>query len=364
MKWKNYYKYIILFLFSFFSIIFVYNDYFLYQTPILKVLDIHEEVYNGAMSDEVYYKQNIKGVIKNGINKGKEYSFVNIRSTSGVYDVQVGNHSELMVQISNDDKIVSIVNVKRDKYLVILFVLFIDAIILIAGKKGIKTIISLIINITISALAILVFNKYYQKINLLLLYLFVSIIFIILSLVITNKKSKKRVAAIISAITSLLISFGFCYLVIKIFGKNLYIWSMNYIEVVHDYENYFFVSILLSGLGAIMDIAITMSSSLYELIIKNNKISKRKLLKSGKEIGKDIVGTMSNVMLYTCFTPIIPLLFLAIRNNMTLSMAISYYGELELITVLCSCISIVLAIPISLFISTIILDKNRGDNND
>ena len=65
MKWKNYYKYIILFLFSLFSIIFVYNDYFLYQTPILKVLDIHEEVYNGAMSDEVYYKQNIKGVIKN-----------------------------------------------------------------------------------------------------------------------------------------------------------------------------------------------------------------------------------------------------------------------------------------------------------
>jgi uncharacterized membrane protein len=198
----------------------------------------------------------------------------------------------------------------------------------------------------------------------LLLYLLVSIIFIILSLIITNKKSRKRLAAIISAIISLLISFSFCYLVIKIFGKNLYIWSMNYIEVVHDYENYFFVSILLSGLGAIMDIAITISSSLNELIIKNSKIKRKSLFKSGKEIGKDIVGTMSNVMLYTCFTPVIPLLFLAIRNKMNLSMAISYYGELELITVLCSCISIVLSIPISLFISTMVLTKNRGDNND
>ncbi len=360
---KKYYIYIILLVFSIFSIVFVYNDYFLYKTPILKIDEIIEEKYESSIHNEDYYKQKITGTIQNGKFKGKKVTVNNLRSSSGVYDIQVHKNTELMLQISSDMENISIVNVKRDKYLVILLVLFVDSIIIVAGKKGLKTIISLLINIFVSALTILVFNKYYNKFNMLLIYLFVSIIFIVLSLIITNKKSKKRLAAIISSIVSLFISFGFCYLIIKIYGKDLYIWSMEYIEVVSDYENYFFVSILLSGLGAIMDIAITISSSLNELIIKNKNIKKTKLLKSGKEIGKDIVGTMSNVMLYTCFTPIIPMLFLAVKNNMTIGNAISYYGELELVTVLCSCISIVLAIPLSLLVSSFILTK-RGDKND
>ena len=134
---------------------------------------------------------------------------------------------------------------------------------------------------------------------------------------------------------------------------------MNYIEYVRDYENYFYVCILLSVLGAIMDISITIASSLNELIVKNPKITRESLLKSGREISKDIVGTMSSVMLYTCFTMSVPLIFLAVKNNMSLSMAINYYGEIELITVLCSCISIVLSIPISLYISTFILKGGK-----
>ena len=162
---------------------------------------------------------------------------------------------------------------------------------------------------------------------------------------------------------SLFVSFGFAFLVIKIHGRDVSIWTMNYIEYVRDYENYFYVCILLSGLGAIMDIAITISSSLNELIIKDPNIRRKALIKSGREISKDIVGTMSNVMLYTCFTPIIPLTFLAVKNNMPLIRAINYYGEIELIVVLCSCISIVLAIPISLYTSTFILKgKKEGKN--
>ena len=136
---------------------------------------------------------------------------------------------------------------------------------------------------------------------------------------------------------------------------------MEYIEYVRDYENYFYVYILLSGLGAIMDISITIASSLNELIDNNFKISRKALLKSGKEISKDIVGTMSNVMLFTCFTPIIPITFLAIKNNMPLLRAIASYGEIELTIVLCSCISIIIAIPISLYLSVYLLKKYKKE---
>lgn len=354
MKIRN--KIIIITIISIISILFVYNDYFLYKTPILKITSIKNEIKENKISKEVYYNQTIIGTIKNGKYKNNQVTTTNTKSTSGVYDEQIHKNSELFIQISKDGKeVVSIKGIKRDKYIVILFLVFIDLIVLISPKKGIKTILSLIVNIIISAISILTFQKYYKTINLLSLYLIVSILFIILSLYITNRKSKKTLSAIISSIVSLFISFSFSFLIIKLYGNDITIWSIEYIEVVKDYENYFYVSVLLSGLGAIMDIAITLSSSLNELIIKNPKITRKNLIKSGREISKDIIGTMTNVMLYTCYTPIVPMVFLAVKNNMTLLNAFNYYGEIELITVLTSCISIALAIPISLYTSAYIL---------
>jgi uncharacterized membrane protein len=108
-----------------------------------------------------------------------------------------------------------------------------------------------------------------------------------------------------------------------------------------------------------MDISITISSALSELIRKNKKIDRLALIKSGKEISKDIIGTMINVMLFTCYTSIIPTVVLATRNNMNLITALDFYGNLELMIVLCNCIGIVLTIPISLFISILILKKKE-----
>jgi uncharacterized membrane protein len=197
----------------------------------------------------------------------------------------------------------------------------------------------------------------------LLLYFGVSIIFISLSLYIISGKNKKTIAAIISSIYSLFVSFGLVYLVIALFGKDIFIWNMDYIEAVRDYKNFLYVSILLCGLGAIMDISITLSSSLYELIMKNPKIDKKSLLRSGREISKDIVGTMTNVMLYTCYTPVVPMILLTIKNNIPIAKALNMYANLELIIVLCGCISIVLSIPISLYISLFVLKNGKLRRN-
>ncbi len=352
---------IILAIFSLVSIIFIYNDYSLYKTPILKVTEVKNETKNSEMFKETYYNQIIKGNIKNGKYKGKEMTVENVVSKTGVYGELVKKGDELLVNIFSDGKINEIVGVKRDKYLVILLVLFIDSIILVAGRKGIKTLISFFINIIVSAIAIFIFQKKFTTWNLLLLYMVVSVIFIVLSLLITNGRNKKSLAAIISSIFSLFISFGLSFILVKIYGQDVSIWSMEYIEAVYDYENFFYVTILLCGLGAIMDISITIASSLSELIDKDPKIKKEALIKSGREISKDIVGTMTNVMLYTCYTPIVPMVFLAIKNNMRLFDALTFYGEVDLIAVFTSSISIVLAIPISLFIAIYILNPSKKE---
>lgn len=354
-------KILILFVFSVCSILFVYNDHFLYKRPILKIDRIVEKKEISEMNNEEHITQYIYGTIKNGKYKGKKVKVMNHTSTSGVFDDQIHKNSELFVELhKGSTDAVGISQIKRDKYLVILCLIFIDSIVLVAGNKGFKTLFSLFVNILISAGAIFLFQKHARTWNMLILYMLVSVLFITLSLYITNGKHKKTLAAILSSIVSMFVSFSLALLIIKIYQKPIPYWTLEYIEAVHDYENFFFVTILLSGLGAIMDIAITISSSLNELIVKDPSIKRQTLRNSGKEISKDIIGTMSNVMLFTCFTSVIPMTFLMMKNNIIIGEAIQRYGQVELIVVLTSCISIALAIPISLYISTRIL---RGRDN-
>ncbi len=352
------YKIVVMLLLSFICILFVYNDYFLYKTPIMKISSIENKL--EKVSGEEHYVQNITGTIMNGKFKGNVVKVTNRYSKSQVYEDKINNNSELLVKLTDDgDTVSNIISIKRDKYLVILLVIFIDLIILVAGKKGIKTLTSLFLNVLITSAAIIFFKSNYMSINMLLLYIIISIVFIIVSLLIANGKCKKTLAAIVSSIISLFFSFGVSFLLINIFGNNLYIWGLEYIEAVHDYHNFLYVSILLSGLGAIMDIAITISSSLNELIVKNPKIDRKTLFKSGRIISKDIVGTMINVMLFTCYTSVIPTVLLAFKNSMPLATALDYYGSLELTIVLCNCVGIALTIPISLYISIFILNRNK-----
>ena len=354
-------KLILLFIVSFLIIIFVYNDSFLYKTPILKVKHVDTKLKNIDYNNEKNYEQIITGTILNGKYVGNSIKFTNNYAKSLVVGDKIEKNDELFVKLSLDGKTVSkIENVKRDKYIVILLVIFLDLIILIAGKKGIKTLVSLFSNVAITACAIMAFKQNYLSINMLALYSIVSILFIIVSLFITNGKSKKTLAAIISSILSLMLSFGLSFILVNIFKTSLNIWSMEYIEVVHDYFNFFYVCILLCGLGAIMDIAITISSSLNELISKDPDIDRKSLLNSGKIISKDIVGTMINVMLFTCYTSVIPTVLLAVKNAVPLASALDIYANIELTIVLCNCIGIVLTIPISLYISILILHKNKG----
>lgn len=351
-------KYILMIIVSIMVIVFTYNNYYFYNSSIIKITNV-ENIFSDDIKDESI-KQNVTGRIMNGKYKGIIIHFNNETSKSGVYDEQLHENSEVFAKISNSGKRVSeITGIKRDKFLIILLVLFIDLTICIGGRKGIKSLITLIINIVLSLLCIYLHLKNIIRLDMLLLFIFLSILFILLSLLICHGFNKKTLIAVISSILSVVISFGISYIVLECSKDSISFWNMDYIEVIYDYEGIFYVNILLSGLGAIMDIAITMSSSLSEIIAKNPKISKKDLTASGKQISKDIIGTMINVLLFTCFVSIIPTVVLATRNYMTIANAISTYGQIEMIRILTSSISIVISIPIALYVSIFIYGRGK-----
>lgn len=58
-----------------------------------------------------------------------------------------------------------------------------------------------------------------------------------------------------------------------------------------------YAGILISTLGAIMDVAMSISSTLNEIYYHNPYLSVKELFHSGQNVGKDMMGTMSNTLI-------------------------------------------------------------------
>src|SRR5699024_11009720 len=58
-----------------------------------------------------------------------------------------------------------------------------------------------------------------------------------------------------------------------------------------------FAGILISALGAVMDVAMSVASSINEIHDKSPHLSRRELWQSGINVGKDMMGTMSNTLI-------------------------------------------------------------------
>ena len=356
---KVYIKYIILFLIFIASIIFMNNNASLYNKTIMKVTDvsIHDtEIQTNGNLKEEYYHETITGKVLNGKFKDNLVSFENIRSYSRVYTEEYAKNDEVFVSLDNEGNVLEVNNLRRDKYIVPLFVLMILLLLAIGGYKGLYTLVSLILNVLIIYLITILRDK---NINILLLFALASIIMCCLSLLLTSGNNKKTKVAIISSVISLLITFSISYLIIIIFNNDIPYWYMDYVDILYDYKEIFLVGVLISGLGAIMDIAISLTSTLNELITNTPKISKKALIKSGKFLSEDILGTMVNVLLFTSISGCIPMLIFVMRNNIPVLTAFNMYGKIEMIRFMTGCIGILVTIPITMHLA-IYFFKERG----
>ncbi len=344
-------------------IVFTYNNYSLYKEPIAKVIETKDEYVSTETVTFGYtediYMETIKAKVLNGEHKGTIITIENEYHKGEAFDQRYKEGDELFVSINNsDDKIknVHIEGYKRDKYIVILVVFFSLIIILVGKLKGLLSIISVIINIVI--FNILVYMHAFKMANLALLSFIGAIIFSAICLTLVSGFNKKTLSAVLSSVIGVSLVTLISFIVIKI-TKYSGIRFEQMELLTRPYEGVFISEIILGGLGAIMDISISMSSSLNELIEKNNKISRKSLIKSGFNIGKDIMSTMINVLFFTYICTSIANLTIFFRNGVTLASLLDEYISLEMTRALTGAIGITITIPIAIYI-TLFIYKRRA----
>ena len=330
------------------TIFLIENSYKIYKTDILKITNITENELktktNTLGIKEKHYNQNIKGII---LKTNKKILLTNQYSSSQVLTEKYTVGDELFIENNQ------IISLRRDKYLYYSLLILIILLLSIYKKRGLNSCISILINIIIFILGIFIYN--YIK-NIILLSIFYLILFPVISLLITNKINKKTVLALISTMITIIIITIFLLLITKITNYNKI--NFNELEyIIRNYKEIYLFSLILGTLGVIMDICVTITSSLYEIKEKNKNITNKQLIKSGKNIGSDIIISMTNVIFFTFLSSCLPSFVLQLRNKVTLINYLQTNFSVELSRFLIGAIGILLSILISTYITVKAGDK-------
>ena len=118
--------------------------------------------------------------------------------------------------------------------------------------------------------------------------------------------------------------------------------------------------IVISALGAVMDVAMSIASALTEVHTVAPNRNTRELFRSGMNIGRDMVGTMTNTLILAFlgsgFALIIYLYSLGLSPYQLIS---SSYLTIEVVSSISSSIGVILSVPLTALISSVILTKGK-----
>ncbi|MDR5587563.1 MULTISPECIES: YibE/F family protein [Clostridium] len=302
--------------------------------------------------------QEVKLKILDGPYKDSEYNVLN--NISRLYNTKVKTGSKVIAALYIKDGNINDIMISsftRSHVLITMGMLFLVSILLIGGFKGIKAIVSLIF--TIVCVIYLMLPLMLKGVSPILSSLIVAVVSITITLILISGINRKSTAAILGTLSGVIIAGIFAYvfgLWANLSGVNLTdAESIMYISETTGLKirGIMFAGILISALGAVMDVAMSISSSIFEIHSINKDMSISNLFKSGMNIGRDIIGTMANTLILAFAGGSLNLLILIYSSNMTFNrlMNLDVIGT-EVIQGLAGSIGIILTVPITAIVTS------------
>lgn len=242
------------------------------------------------------------------------------------------------------------------------FILLIILLILmttIGGKRGLKSFFTLLFNFIMMFVFLILIGARFNPITVTIVG---CIIISIITLFFINGVNVKTVSSLVSVSIVVILTMLITYNIgsnsnIQGFSKEQLETTAYLSHYVHlDFGKVIVCQILFGLLGAIIDVSISISSSMNEIYKSDSSITKISLFKSGMSIGKDILGTMTNTLLFAYIGSFMSLIIYF--NELHYSLSEILNGKIfcsEIFQSLCGGIGIVLIIPITAFICSKLL---------
>ena len=279
-------------------------------------------------------------------------------------DCTVGMKVIASIRKYEDNASAAVYSYDRSNIIYIFVGLFLLMLWIIGGKKGFKSAIGLVF--TFICIIYLFLPMLYKGYSPFLSAVIVIILITIVSLYLIDGITKKSISAMIGTIIGVIIAgicaAGFGY-VAKISGYNVseveeLVFVANNTEL--KVGGILFSAILIASLGAVMDVSMSISSTLTEIYNHNKNIGRVELFKSGINVGRDMMGTMSNTLILAFTGGSINTLILnyayALKHNQIINM---YEIGIEIMQGVSGSIAIILSVPLVSIISSYFFTYGR-----
>lgn len=219
----------------------------------------------------------------------------------------------------------------RTSALIVLAGIFLGLIVLFGRKQGLKTLVSLVF--TVLSIFVVMIPAILGGQNIYAWTIATCAFITISTVLLVYGSSRKTIATALGCIGGVLVA-GILTLimngVLRLTGfvdeNAIYLQQLN---SSIDLKAIIFGGILVGALGAIMDVSIDIASSLSEVADKMEKPDFKTIVKSGFNIGKDIMGTMTNTLILAYIGSSLTTVLLLTAS----SHSIAYLFNLEMITV-------------------------------
>jgi len=261
------------------------------------------------------------------------------------------------------------IEVYRQPWLLALFITFVVALIIFARITGLQALFSFVASLLIMWFYLIpsLLNPESEPLIITFITLLILSAIIIFSVA---GFTKKGTAAFLGTVSGLALTI---FLTI-FFGDKLQLSGMTqaFAETLLfsgntglNMRDIFFSAVVIGASGASMDIAMDVSASITEIKIKRPDIGPAELIKSGFNVGKAVIGTMTTTLLLAYSGSFLPLLMLFMVQNSSFSRILNLkIVASEIMRTLVGSIGLVLVAPLTAIFAGMIIGKIREKNNN
>ncbi len=121
-----------------------------------------------------------------------------------------------------------------------------------------------------------------------------------------------------------------------------------------------FSGILMASLGAVMDVAMSVSSTINEVNKIDTKLTSKDLFKSGISVGRDMIGTMSNTLILDFIGNSVNTMVVIYAYAFPYLQVINTYSiGIEILRGIAGTMGVILTVPFVSYISSKIMKKGN-----
>ncbi len=254
---------------------------------------------------------------------------------------------------------------ERLSKIVVFGLVFFGLLLLFGQLKGLNTIISL--SFTCLAVFAVFVPSVLAGYNIYFMSILTCVFTIVMTLIITNGASFKSLTTILGCTFGVIVAAVFAVAfdrILRLTGlideHSIYLQYLSSgVEI--DLRALIFGMIVIGAMGAVMDVAMDISSSLHEIHVKVPDISFGDLVKSGIRIGRDIMGTMANTLVLAYIGSSLCSILLLITYSASLRELLNREGiVVELLQALTGSTAILLTIPLTAIVCAVLYTRFRN----